>query len=165
MKNSSVTNHLNSIQSKKLHLSQRRIDMTVKEFLRDIKRKKSAVDILSSQIENLRAMAVYKVPALDPNGGSSGTRDPHSRENILAKVIDMTNELDEMKLDYLEDIEKATRMILSLSDEKTLRVFHERYLEFRTWESIADRMDITFQWVHELHKRGLIELDGKYRIE
>lgn len=153
------------MQSKKLHLSQRRIDMTVKEFLRDIKRKKTAVDILSSQIESLRAMAVYKVPAPDPNGGSSGTRDPHSRESILAKVIDMTNELDEMKLDYLEDIEKATRMILSLSDDKILRVFHERYLEFRTWESIADRMDITFQWVHELHKRGLIELEGKYKIE
>jgi len=162
MKNPSVTNHLNSIQGKKLHLSQRRIDMTIKEFLRDIKRKKSAVDILSSQIESLRAMAVYKAPAPDPNGCSSGTRDPHSRESILAKVIDMTNELDEMKLDYLEDIEKATRMILSLSDEKTLRVFHERYLEFRTWESIAERMDITFQWVHELHKRGLIELEGKY---
>ena len=136
--------------------------MTVKEFLRDIKRKNSSIKVIEAQISALRDMAEYKTPVPDPIGGSRGTPNPHSRESLVAKLADMTTDLEKIRIEYLEDIDKAMKMILSLSDEKMLRIFHERYLEFRTWESIADRMEITFQWVHELHKRGLIELEQRY---
>lgn len=136
--------------------------MTIKEFLRDIKRKDSCIKVIEAQIRAMRDVAEYKAPVLDPIGGGHGTPDPHSRETLVAKLVDMTEDLESIRIGYLEDVDRAMKMILSLSDDKVLRVFHERYLEFRTWESIADRMGITFQWVHELHKRGLIELEKKY---
>jgi hypothetical protein len=136
--------------------------MTIKEFLRNIQAQNTRIRIIESQIKSLQGLAEYKTPVPDPIGGGHGTPDPHSRENLIAKLADMKTELTELKLIYLGDIERATKMILDIKDNKTLEVFSKRYLEFYTWEKIADSMGITFQWVHELHKRGLIELEKKY---
>lgn len=136
--------------------------MTVKEFLRNIQVQNTRIRIIETQIRSLQGLAEYKAPVLDPIGGSHGTPDPHARESLIAKLADMRIELTDMKLEYLRDIEKATKMILEINDNKTLEVFSKRYLEFQTWEKIAESMGITFQWVHELHKRGLIELGNKY---
>lgn len=139
--------------------------MTIKEFLRNIQAQHTRIRIMENQIRSLQGFAEYKTPVLDPIGGSQGSPDPHSRESLIAKIIDMKTELTKMKLEYLNDIEEATKMILDIKDNKTLEVFSKRYLEFYTWEKIADSMGITSQWVHELHKRGLIELEKKYKTE
>ena len=136
--------------------------MTVKEYLRNIQTQHTKIRIIESQIQSLQGMAEYRNPIIDTIGGGHGTPDPHSREYLIAKLADMRTELTELKLEYLKDIEKATKMILEIKDNKTLEVFSKRYLEFYTWEKIADSMGITFQWVHELHKRGLIELEKRY---
>lgn len=136
--------------------------MKVKEFLKDIKRKKTTIEMLEDQMERLKIMAEYKGVAIDPNGGSKGSRDPHNNETLIAKAVDISVRLDKIKEELMEDIERATEMISSLSDDKVLKVFWKRYLNFQTWESIATDMDISFQWVHELHKRGLIELYKRY---
>lgn len=136
--------------------------MTIKEFLRDIGRKMAIIDMLDDQIGKLRSMAEYKGSAIDPNQGSHGSRNPHSTEDIWVKVADISIEMDRKKMELAEAIAKATEMISSLKDEKTLIIFRKRYLELKTWERIADEMDITFQWVHQLHKRGLIELSQRY---
>ena len=52
---------------------------------------------------------------------------------------------------------------MSLKDARTLQIFSMRYLNYQTWESIADSLDITFQWVHKLHGRGLRELNERYK--
>lgn len=137
-------------------------DMTIKEFLRDIKRKKAAIETMDEQIVRLRSMVEYKGYVMDPNQGGHGSRNVHSTEDMIARLVDISTEMNERKVELAEDIAKATEMITSLSDEKTLNVFRKRYLGFQTWERIADEMGITFQWVHELHKRGLIELAHRY---
>lgn len=135
--------------------------MTVKEFLRDIKRKNTSIEILNEQLEKLRSIAEYKSPVMDDIGGGFSSPNVHSKEDLMCKVAEISEKLTKLKIEYLNDIDKATDMIMSLKDEKILNVFSKRYLEFKTWERIADEMDITFQWVHELHKRGLIELSKK----
>lgn len=137
--------------------------MTIKEFLRDIKRKNTSIEILNEQLEKLRSIAEYKSPVIDDIGGGFGSPNVHSKEDLMCKVAEISEKLTMLKIEYLNDIDKTTDMIMSLKDEKTLNVFSKRYLEFKTWERIADEMDITFQWVHELHKRGLIELGNKYK--
>lgn len=137
-------------------------DMTIKEFLRDIKRKKTTIEMLEEQMARLKSMAVYKGTAVDPNGGGRGSGNPHSTEDVIVKALDISSRLDRTKVELMNEMEQATNMIMSLSDEKVLNVFRKRYLDFQTWERIADEMGITFQWVHELHKRGLIELAHRY---
>lgn len=136
--------------------------MTVKDFLKDIKRKNASLDMLREQLERLRSMAVYKSPVMDDIGGF-GSPNVHSKEDLYAKIAETSEKLDRMQIELIEDIRKATEMIMSLKDARTLQIFSMRYLNYQTWESIADSLDITFQWVHKLHGRGLRELNERYK--
>ena len=136
--------------------------MTVKDFLKDIKRKNASLDMLREQLERLRSMAVYKSPVMDDIGGF-GSPNVHSKEDLYAKIAETSEKLDRMQIELIEDIKKATEMIMSLKDARTLQIFSMRYLNYQTWESIADSLDITFQWVHKLHGRGLRELNERYK--
>lgn len=136
--------------------------MTVKDFLKDIKRKNASLDMLREQLERLRSMAVYKSPVMDDIGGF-GSPNVHSKEDLYAKIAETSDKLDRMQIELIEDIRKATEMIMSLKDARTLQIFSMRYLNYQTWESIADSLDITFQWVHKLHGRGLRELNERYK--
>lgn len=136
--------------------------MTVKDFLKDIKRKNASLDMLREQLERLRSMAVYKSPVMDDIGGF-GSPNVHSKEDLYAKIAETSEKLDQMQIEMIEDIRKATEMIMSLKDARTLQIFSMRYLNYQTWESIADSLDITFQWVHKLHGRGLRELNERYK--
>lgn len=136
--------------------------MTVKDFLKDIKRKNASLDMLKEQLEKLRSMAVYKSPVMDDIGGF-GSPNVHSKEDLYAKIAETSEKLDRMQIELIDDIRKATEMIMSLKDARTLQIFSMRYLNYQTWESIADSLDITFQWVHKLHGRGLRELNERYK--
>lgn len=136
--------------------------MTVKDFLKDIKRKNASLDMLREQLEKLRSMAVYKSPVMDDIGGF-GSPNVHSKEDLYAKIAETSEKLDRMQIELIDDIRKATEMIMSLKDARTLQIFSMRYLNYQTWESIADSLDITFQWVHKLHGRGLRELSERYK--
>ncbi|MGN0906557.1 MAG: hypothetical protein ACI4NM_05360 [Bullifex sp.] len=136
--------------------------MTIKEFLREIRRKSTSIEILNEQIERVRSMVEYRGSVIDPNGGGYGTKDPHSREKLLIRLTELSEKLEELKVSHLDDIERANEMVLSLSDEKMIQIFYKRYFKYQTWEAIANDMNLTFQWVHELHKRGLIELSARY---
>lgn len=136
--------------------------MTVKDFLKDIKRKNASLDMLREQLEKLRSMAVYKSPVMDDIGGF-GSPNVHSKEDLYAKIAETSEKLDRMQIELIDDIRKATEMIMSLKDARTLQIFSMRYLNYQTWESIADSLDITFQWVHKLHGRGLRELNERYK--
>ena len=132
--------------------------MKVKEYLRQVRRVESLIQIKGEECEKLRSLAVYKKGAMDPNGGIFGSMNPHSREDIMTRMMDLGNELSISMENMLETRRKAMEMVNVLSDPKAVMIFHKRYFHFETWETIAYEMGITFQWVHEIHKRGLIEI-------
>lgn len=136
--------------------------MKVKEYLRQIRRVETLITIKSEECEKMRSMAVYKKGALDPNGGIFGSMNPHGREDIMARMVDLADEIQGGMVKLLETRQKAMKMLDVLSDAKTVSIFHKRYFQFDTWENIAYDLGITFQWVHELHKRGLIEISEKF---
>ena len=45
--------------------------------------------------------------------------------------------------------------IMEIQDVNQKLVLLYRYENFYTWERIATKMGITFQWAHELHRRAL----------
>lgn len=136
--------------------------MKIKEFLKNIQKKKNAITLIEEQIDTLKLMAEYKGVAIDPNQPSRGTDNPHRTEDYICRAVDLSNKLNQIKIEYLVDVEKATGMILNLNDDKTLQIFWRRYIKFMKWETIASELGITYQWTLELHGRGLEELNKKY---
>lgn len=135
--------------------------MTIKEFLQDIRKNKIRIEIIRRQIREIEETVGYKSPALNDIGGGH-VLDPFKEQKLIEKKLDLKIDLIKRKTIYLEDMEKATGMILGMGNCKEMDVLQRRYIEGKRWEDIAEGMDITSQWVHVLHNRGLAHLSRDY---
>ena len=66
-------------------------------------------------------------------------------ENTLAEEIEELVHLQRNISSKIESLENGDYSLLL-----TLR-----YMNFNTWEEVAEEMGFTFQWVHVIHKRAL----------
>ena len=83
------------------------------------------------------------------------TSKGNKTEYATLKYIEYKNKL-ECRIDALYAVKCEIADAISKVDNPTYRTLLElRYLRYMTWEKIAVELDITFQWVHVLHKRAL----------
>ena len=83
------------------------------------------------------------------------TSKSNKTEDATLKYIEYKNKL-ECRIDALYAVKCEIADAISKVDNPTYRTLLElRYLRYMTWEKIAVELDITFQWVHVLHKRAL----------
>lgn len=136
--------------------------MTIKEFLLGIRRKEAEIEIMERELERMESMAQYRGSVIDEIGGARGTSDPHSRESLVARMCDLRSELDRSVEEVVRMRERGLEMIKSLREGNMMRVFYMRYFEHLKWEDIAERLEISRQWVTELHGRGLVELGKRF---
>lgn len=59
----------------------------------------------------------------------------------------------------MQDVCGRIEISVSLLEEKEKKVIKFRYFEKRTWEEIAEMMEISTQYVYRLHGRALEELE------
>lgn len=132
----------------------------VKSFLRRVQVMTSLIERKTIHVQEMESSLIYK--GMIENDGGKGTPDVQNRNKALAKWIALKEEL-QLQIERLVAMKnKAIRMIDSLEDPKQLNIFYMHYLEGVSWTDIATGLGITNQWVHELHKRGLQELQRKF---
>ena len=136
--------------------------MSIKDFLLGIRRKEAEIEIMERELERMESMAQYRGSVIDEIGGARGTSDPHSRESLVARMCDLRSELDKEMDEIVRMRERGLEMIKSLREGNMMRVFYMRYFEHMKWEDIAERLEISRQWVTELHGRGLVELGKRF---
>ena len=132
--------------------------MTAKDFLRGIRRADVLVKRKRQRVEELEDLLVYKgvSPGESVGGGNV------SRTDKLVNVIALKDELLSDINKLVEMKRKGMLMIDSLSDPRMVDVFYRRYFDYMKWEDIANALSISTQWVHELHKTGLMEISRKF---
>lgn len=135
--------------------------MTVKEYLRGIRKYTVLIKCKTAQLEKLRSLVEYHGSAMgdDPRVPSDPAK---SRTESLVRLTALSEELDETIREMQEHRRKAMEMIDSLPDPQMIQLFYARYFDGLSWQEIAYEMNMSCQWIHELHKRGLIALEGKY---
>ena len=130
--------------------------MTAKEFLSQAYRIDKRINTKIDQVASLRDL-LYKATSvlseLPPE-----TTGKHSKENIIAKMIDLEIEIC-TDIDYLIDIKTCVlHSIKSLENIDCQMVLEARYLCFKPWDQIASEMQCGIDNVYRLHKKGLKEI-------
>ena len=129
-------------------------DMTAKEYLRQYRDADDAINAKLDQIHRLRELATKTTQTLTPDRvRSSGEQDKVAA--IVAKIVDIEREVDR-DIDGLREIKRQVeRAIAMVPDVKQRKVLARRYINGQTWERIAVDLDLSYQWVCELHGRAL----------
>lgn len=85
--------------------------------------------------------------------------DPHSRENLLIKIIEFRKELENDIARSIELKQEIMNVIYQLNNTELIQILHRRYLDFCRWEQIAVEMQCTYRWIIKLHGRALKEIE------
>lgn len=128
--------------------------MTPKEYLQQYRNAEDSINAKLDQIHKLRELATKTTQTLTAdNVQSSGSEDKIS--SIVSKIVDMEREVDD-EIDKLHDVKKHVQDVISaVPNAKQRAVLTRRYINGYTWERIAVDLDISYQWVCELHGRAL----------
>lgn len=116
------------------------------------------IDRKYAEIERWRTM-LGKVTAQytsQPKGGGSIYKS--SDINIVDKIVDLEAELNN-EIDQLIDIRaEIEAVIAAVEDDRERLLLQYRYLDGKTFEWIAAKMNYSWRQIHRLHSRALTNL-------
>ena len=128
--------------------------MTVKEYLSQAYRIDQRINSKLEQVASLRALATKATSTLSDTP-PSGSRNVQSMENVIVKIIDLENEINE-DIDTLVDLKRDIMQVVKTVDDPELQTLLElRYLCFKDWQDIAYRMHCTESNVFKVHSKAL----------
>ena len=138
--------------------------MTTKQYLQQIERLDKNIQNKLSEIYQLRALATNITVATDKEKiQTSGDKDRVG--NLVSKVVDAENEASEMINDYLHKKDTIISQIESLPKTKHYQVLFSKYVEYKTFEKIADEMDYSWRQIIRIHGDALSEFGKIYGKE
>ena len=131
-------------------------------------RAKERIAARQKRIEEWRQIA--ESITANPENASSGGSYPTSKTLIEDAITEKTKAIavvhyagvscamDEIM--EIADFERQTSQIIKelVEDLNFKTVLELRYLSYLRWEEIAVRMNYTFRWTQELHRRALLAL-------
>lgn len=136
--------------------------MRMKEYLSEIRIIKTKIERKQERLKELEDRAVYTTTAYGGVGVSHGY--DNRRENLLIKLMDNKAELLHEIADMTERQDKIYSMLDSIKDPDVYEVMTNRYIYGCDWDTMSCTMGKSYQWCHELHRRGLAYLCNNYKI-
>ena len=131
--------------------------MTAKEYLNQAfyldRHINSKLDMLAS----LKEMA-EKTTSIMRDDVVRHTRNVHAMADTVFKIVDMQNEIN-ADIDRLVDAkQEILRTIHEVEKPDYQMLLELRYICFRSWEDIADRLCCTVSNVYKMHAKALQEV-------
>ena len=128
--------------------------MTPKEYLNQAYWLDRRIDSKLEQLSALRDTATKTTAVMDGEVVSH-TRNVHSLQDVIAKIIDMQEEING-DIDALVDLKRDIMEVVKAVEDPELQTLLElRYLCFKDWPDIACEMHCSESNVYKVHSRAL----------
>ena len=136
--------------------------MAVKEYLSQLIHKDNEIKYKLTKLDNLKAVAYNSTPNY---GGEKvqQSRNNHSLENIMAKIVDLDREIDSDIDEFVDMKVKAWELIDKLSSEKLKMIIWNHYAQNMSWKQIADAENITRRHAIRLYSVAMAELEKIFK--
>lgn len=126
-----------------------------KDYLRQVIICDAHINSKLEEVSRLRDLATKITSSIKPDAVSSGGGMSDKIGNAVARIIDLENEINS-EIDRLVDLRNDVESVLSLiKNEKQYAVLQKRYIQFKTWEQIAEEIGYSYYGVCKLHGRAL----------
>ena len=128
--------------------------MTAKEYLNQAYWLDRRIDSKLEQLSALRDTATKTTAVMDGEVVSH-TRNVHSLQDVIAKIIDMQEEING-DIDALVDLKRdIMRTIKGIENPEYQTLLELRYLCFKRWEEISVVMNYNLRHIYRLHDEAL----------
>ena len=131
--------------------------MNSKEYLNQVKYLSDIIYKKNRLIEILKDAEINISPVLK-DICVSGTRDSHSREAIIAKRIDLENEV-KANTEKLEAVSADIISTIKNLDDDEYAIVFNKHVECRSWDAIADELYISVATVRRKYCKALGKIE------
>ena len=131
--------------------------MTAKEYLNQAYWLDRRIDSKLEQLSALKNMAT-KTTSVMSDDVVSHTRNVHSAQDIIVKMIDMQNEIN-ADIDRLVDLKREImHVIKAVKNPEQQTLLELRYLCFKSWEFVAEQMGYNVRHIYRLHDEAIEQI-------
>ena len=128
--------------------------MTAKEYLSQAFYLNRRIETKQRQLERLKALTTKATSTLS-DMPKSKNMEKSPMEKILVKALDLESEIAK-DLDELIDVTRKIREVISQVGRIDYETILEmRYLDFMKWEDIAAEMNLSQDYVYQIHRKAL----------
>ena len=132
--------------------------MDAKEYLKLAWKVDQQIDDKIEQINILKELSQKTTAVLSGMPGKS-TRNIHSREEVIARMMDSEESLNQEVLKLIEIRENVRAAIAGVENVECRMLLEERYLCYHGWNEIAEDMGYSLDNVYKLHRKALKEIN------
>ena len=131
--------------------------MSPKEYLNQAYWLDRRIDSKLEQLSALKNMAT-KTTSVMSDDVVSHTRNVHSAQDIIVKMIDMQNEIN-ADIDRLVDLKREImHVIKAVKNPEQQTLLELRYLCFKSWEFVAEQMGYNVRHIYRLHDEAIEQI-------
>ena len=112
---------------------------------------------INSKLEQLSALQdmVTKTTSVMNDDVVSHTRNVHSMQDVIGRIIDMQHEIND-DIDRLVDLkQEIMQVIKSIQNPEYQTLLELRYLCFKSWDCIAEIMGYNVRHVYRVHNDAI----------
>jgi DNA-directed RNA polymerase specialized sigma subunit len=131
--------------------------MDAKEYLKLAWKVDQQIDDKIEQINILKELSEKTTAVLSDMPGKS-TRNIHSREEVITRMMDSEESLNQEVLKLIEIRENVRAAIAGVENVECRMLLEERYLCYHGWNEIAEDMGYSLDNVYKLHRKALKEI-------
>ena len=137
--------------------------MEAKEYLKLAWKIDQRIDDKIEQINILKEMSEKTTAVLSAMPGKS-TRNVHSREEVIARMMDEEEALNQEVLNLMRIRESVRQAIAGVESLECRMLLEERYLCFHGWNQIAEDMGYSLDNIYKLHRKALAEIKTIFEL-
>lgn len=131
--------------------------MKVREWLERVRKLDELIDAKLAEREQLRAMATKVVSDMDGMPHAKGGVSDPVGSNVV-KIIALAEEADKLVDQYVEHKQNVIKALERLP-EREYAVLHKHYIQYKTWEEIADEMGYCTMQIWRFKRNAMIHLE------
>ena len=88
----------------------------------------------------------------------SHTRNVHSMQDVIAKIIDMQTEIN-ADIDHLVDLKREIMQVVkAVQNPEHQTLLELRYLCFKSWEDVAQELGYNVRHIYRLHDEAVEQI-------
>ena len=131
--------------------------MTRKEYLNQAYWLDRRIDSKLEQLSALKEMAT-KTTSIMNGDVVSHSRNLHSLQDVISKIIDMQAEINN-DIDHLVNLkQEIMQVIKGVQNPEHQILLEQRYLCFKSWESVAEELGYNIRHVYRLHDEAVEQI-------
>lgn len=133
--------------------------MNAKEYLQQLRDLDLQINAKIEQKEHYMSLACRTTNHLTDEIFEKNRHYSKVEENVC-KMVDIEREMDK-EIDQLVDLRREVLATLNqIKDVRFKQILEYRYINYWSWEKMAEVLNYDLSWLHRLHKKALKEFDG-----